>query len=163
MKHTWIYILVTALILGVVFMFGLHNEKDAEIDNRNDVMIMEEDVQDVSDNIMMVEDESRGDGGYMPYTSESVSAAAREGQVILFFRANWCPTCRAVDTDIRAHANDIPKGVTIFDVNYDAAHELKAQYGVTYQHTFVQIDAEGELVKKWNGSSTLAEVVAEIE
>jgi thioredoxin-related protein len=42
-------------------------------------------------------------------------------------------------------------------VNYNdtatdqAEKELAKKYGVTYQHTFVQIDAEGNEVTKWNG------------
>jgi hypothetical protein len=47
--------------------------------------------------------------------------------------------------------------VTIIRVNYndsdtDPAEEALAdEYGVTYQHTFVQIDENGNEVAKWNG------------
>ena len=29
--------------------------------------------------------------------------------------------------------------------------ELAQKYSITYQHTFVQIDAEGKEITKWNG------------
>ena len=45
----------------------------------------------------------------------------------------------------------IPEDVVIFRVDYDTEEELKEKYGVTYQHTFVVVDTEGEAVTKWNG------------
>jgi hypothetical protein len=35
--------------------------------------------------------------------------------------------------------------------DYDSNNELKKKYGVTYQHTFVQIDSNGNMITKWNG------------
>jgi thiol-disulfide isomerase/thioredoxin len=101
-------------------------------------------------------------GQYIPYSGDKV-ALAETGDVVLFFRASWCPTCRALDTDIKSHLKDIPKGVTILDVNYDDSTALKQKYGVTRQHTLVQVDAQGDLVAKWSGSPTLAETVTNIK
>jgi hypothetical protein len=36
-------------------------------------------------------------------------------------------------------------------VDYDNSKDLQKKYGVTYQHTFVQIDENGEALSKWNG------------
>jgi len=47
----------------------------------------------------------------------------------------------------------IPAGVTIVKVDYDTATDLKRRYGVTMQHTFVQVDGSGEAVKKWSGTT----------
>jgi hypothetical protein len=57
----------------------------------------------------------------------------------------------------------IPAGVTILEVNYDTATDLKQKYGVTTQHTLVQIDANGTLVSKMSGGNTLAIVTANIK
>lgn len=99
-------------------------------------------------------------GSYEAYSAEKL-ALAKEGDVVLFFRASWCPTCRALDADIKA--GTIPADVTILDVNYDTETALKQKYGVTTQHTLVQVDAEGNLIQKWQGSATLASVVAKIQ
>jgi thiol-disulfide isomerase/thioredoxin len=88
---------------------------------------------------------------------------AEHGKVVLFFRAAWCPSCRTVDADIRAHAASIPADVTILDVNYDTASELKKKYGVTYQHTFVQVDAQGNQITTWSASPTLADIVSRLK
>ena len=99
-------------------------------------------------------------GSYETYSADKL-AMANEGDVVLFFRASWCPTCRALDADIKTGA--IPAGVTILDVNYDTETALKQKYGVTSQHTLVQVDAQGTLIRKWQGSPTLVTVVANIQ
>ncbi len=47
--------------------------------------------------------------------------------------------------------------------DYDTERELKKKYGVTYQHTFVQVDAQGNQIKKWGGSNTLSAVLSQIQ
>ncbi len=101
-------------------------------------------------------------GSYIPYDASKL-AMANTGHVVLFFHASWCPTCRNLDTDIKANLSAIPANLTILDVDYDAAVELKKKYGVTYQHTFVQVDANGTQLKKWSGSPTLDALVGEVK
>lgn len=101
-------------------------------------------------------------GAYVAYAPERLADAAK-GKVVLFFRASWCPTCRALDKDIRANAAKIPAGVTILDVDYDTAVSLKQKYGVTTQHTLVQVDAQGNQIAKWGGSPSLSALVASIK
>ncbi len=115
---------------------------------------------------MKDEESMRGDsmmqkGTYETY-AESKLVLAERGDVVLFFRASWCPTCKALDSNIRSNISAIPGGLTILDVDYDASQALKQKYGVTYQHTFVQVDSKGNLIKKWSGSPTLAALVAEV-
>ncbi|MEK7569398.1 MAG: thioredoxin family protein [Patescibacteria group bacterium] len=100
-------------------------------------------------------------GSYEPYSPEKL-ARAESGDVVLFFRASWCPTCRALDANIRTNSGSIPGAVTVLDVDYDNSTELKQKYGVTYQHTLVQVDASGNLIAKWQGSPTLSDLVSKI-
>ena len=85
------------------------------------------------------------------------------GNVVLFFRASWCPKCRALDADINANIKNIPGNLTILNVDYDNSTELKKKYGVTYQHTLVQVDKSGAMIKKWAGSPTLADFIMEVK
>ena len=101
-------------------------------------------------------------GSYEDYSPDKLALAAN-GKVILFFKASWCPTCQAVDRDILAHVSTIPAGTHILKIDYDNSTELKKKYGVTYQHTFVQVDTSGTLLKKWSGSPTLASIINEIK
>ena len=102
-------------------------------------------------------------GSYEAYASEKVLLASATHDVVLFFKASWCPTCRAVDADIKANLGKIPSSLAILEVNYDNSTALKQKYGVTYQHTFVQVDKDGNLIKKWTGSPTLTSLVAEVK
>jgi thioredoxin 1 len=101
-------------------------------------------------------------GSYESYSADKL-ARADKGDVVLFFKASWCPSCKAVDADIKANLASIPKGLSILEVNYDTATELKTKYGVTYQHTFVQVDSKGAQIAKWSGSPTLAALTTKVQ
>ncbi len=125
--------------------------------------VMVKDTTEGNDEAMMEKDTMMTHGGtYEVFSPEKVTWA-QSGKVVLFFRAGWCPTCRVVDADIKNNLSSIPKNITILDVNYDTETALKAKYGVTYQHTFVQVDAEGKQIAKWSGSPTLAALVSEVK
>ncbi len=113
---------------------------------------------------MMKEDNTKmmKQGTYQNFSSDKL-ALAKTGKVILFFKAGWCPTCKGVDSDITSHLDQIPKNVNILVVDYDTSTDLNKKYGVTYQHTFVQVDSNGTMLKKWSGSPTLTELVKEIK
>lgn len=101
-------------------------------------------------------------GTYEAYAPEKLALAA-QSNVVLFFRALWCPTCRALDADIKAHLKDIPANLAILYVDYDNSTALKQKYGVTYQHTLVQVDKDGNLLSKWSGSPTLSALISNVK
>lgn len=127
---------------------------------------MEQAVTPVTGNEAMMKKEESAmmikGGQYMPYDASKL-AFAKDGDVVLFFRASWCPTCRALDTDIKAKLSEIPQSVLILDVDYDKYTDLKKQYGVTYQHTLVQVDASGNMITKWSGSADLGELLKQVK
>jgi len=101
-------------------------------------------------------------GSYEAYAPEKI-ARAETGDVVLFFHASWCPSCRVLGSDIEKNVASIPAGVTILKVDYDKEAELKKKYGVTYQHTLVQVAADGSMITKWSGGATLATVLEKIQ
>ena len=100
-------------------------------------------------------------GRYEAYAPSLLQRAKTE-KVVLFFYAPWCPTCRTVDTDIKNRLNDLPSDLSLLTVDYDSSTELKKKYGVTYQHTFVQVDETGNMLKKWSGGSTLQSILVQL-
>lgn len=98
-------------------------------------------------------------GSYEAYEPAKF-AYAENGTVVLFFHAAWCPTCRAANNNLAAAA--FPDGLTILKVDYDTSADLKRKYGITYQHTYVQVNAQGNLIKKWSRSTTLGEILSEV-
>lgn len=89
-------------------------------------------------------------------------AAFHAGDVVLFFNATWCPTCQEATRNLTADPTGLGKGVTVVSVDYDANTDLRQEYGVTYQHTFVLIDEDGTKRKAWSGSSTPQQIADEI-
>ncbi len=148
-KNIWI-------IIGIIILIVLGNGIYAYLNNKGGVMVEEKDVMMKGDEIsMMVEDDTMMKvGSYEEYAPEKIATASVTHDIVLFFRASWCPTCPAVDADIKANLSKIPSDLTILDVNYDNSASLKQKYGVTYQHTFVQVDSAGTEITKWNGGQT---------
>lgn len=173
----------TAIIIGVIVFVVIVGGVYASVNNKDDAMMAKEKMEQqvakdkamMEEEAMMKDDTTKTDnmmdggdtmmkaGSYEAYTLEKVMLASATHDVVLFFRASWCPTCRAVDADIKANLSKIPSSLAILDVNYDDSTALKQKYGVTYQHTFVQVDKDGNLIKKWSGSPTLSALVAEVK
>ena len=101
-------------------------------------------------------------GTFEDYSAGKLALAA-DGDVVLFFHADWCPSCRSLENDINANLSSIPNNVHILKVDFDSATELKRQYGVVRQHTLVQVDASGAEIQTLTGlTNTLEQVVAQI-
>ncbi len=134
-------------------------EDEKTVKEEDDAMIKKDD-----DDKMMKKDDAmvKSSDRYVEY-SKAAFDGAKNTRRVLFFYASWCPICKPADAAFQAKKAEIPSDVTVIRVNYndpqtDAEEKaLAAKYGVTYQHTYVQIDASGNVVTKWNGGA-LAEL-----
>lgn len=179
MNLSVVLLIIAVVVVGIgAYFFSqpqarspINTESRSEMEKANDQMMqkdtaMEADaMMEVNDEQMMEADDApmmvQTDGSYEAYAPEKL-ARAQEQNVVLFFRASWCPTCRALDADLKENRATLPSDLVILDVNYDTEAALKQKYGVTYQHTLVQVDAEGNLVKKWTGSMNVNALAAEV-
>ena len=95
---------------------------------------------------------------YISYADYQADKAAYDagGDVVLFFAASWCPTCQRADKNLKG--SGVPEGLTVVKTDYDSSSSLKKQYGVTVQHTFVQVAPSGEALAKFTGSDTAEEI-----
>lgn len=102
------------------------------------------------------DDKMMADARYVEYSKAALEKAASNRRV-LFFYASWCPTCRPADANFKENMSKIPEDVTLIRVNYNDPEtdqeekDLAKKYGITYQHTYVQIDGAGKEITKWNG------------
>lgn len=137
--------------LSAPFCFG-----NCDVSEEEAVFIQEVEQQEENDALPPVIG-----GSYELYTPEKVALA--EGKdIVIFFKASWCPSCRLLDAHIKANRDRIPENVRILEVDYDREDALKRAYGVTVQHTLVLVSADGDLRKKWTGGSTLESILTEI-
>jgi thiol-disulfide isomerase/thioredoxin len=152
---------------------SMMNKDMSETMTKDDMGMMKDDMKMMDHDGMMKDDMKMMDkgaeaemammkGSYEAYSPEKISRA-ESGDVVLFFHAAWCPSCRSLSKNIEENMTAIPDGVSILKVDYDKESDLKKKYEVTNQHTLVQVDANGNLIKKWSGSSKLMNLVAEIQ
>jgi thiol-disulfide isomerase/thioredoxin len=166
MNKTLLALIGGLVVIGVLFAYH-SGEKDMMMEKNTDTeQMMTEEAMDKdmieTEDTEVSKDSMMEPGTYQAYSPEKLMMA-EEGKVVLFFKASWCPTCRALDADLKAKAAMIPSDVTILEVNYDASTDLKKKYGVTNQHTLVQVDAEGDQITKWSGGLTLATVIEKLK
>ncbi len=165
-KYLWIGLVALVVIVGAVLAFNYssnskvaseQSSSEAMMEEKDDAMMDEDSMIKKDDDKMMSDDKMGSDdammkksGSYKDYSENAVSSEQQAGnKVVLFFHAPWCPFCRAADAAFKANPEKIPANVTVLKTDYDSNTELKTKYGVTTQHTFVQIDNSGNQVTKW--------------
>ena len=107
-------------------------------------------------------DQSKMESVYSDYSSAKFQAARNAGKIIfLEFASETCPICQAQEPQIKmafAELNN-PK-IVGFKVNYDTEKTMNQQYGVTYQHTHIILDENGNVLKKMTEPLSKDELLA---
>ena len=175
MKNSIIIAVVVVAIVGMgAYMLSRNSTKsesmmvkeDTTMESKTDDAMMQKDTDNMEKDDKMAKD-TMSDSRYVEYSKASFDKAGNNRRV-LYFYASWCPTCKPADADLEANKDRIPNDVTVIRVNYNDPEtdqeekELAKKYGITYQHTFVQIDSQGNEVTKWNGGKT-DELIAKIK
>lgn len=96
-------------------------------------------------------------------TYEADKETYHEGDVVLFLNASWCSTCARPLASLSENPEEIPEGLTVVSVDFDQETDLKKQYGITTQHTFVQINEDGTEVTRWSGSRDISDIASKVE
>lgn len=152
------FLIIGAIILGVLGISFYVSQEPADQQktrinsDKHPSTSSGQSMMDKDEHNKMMPDQTR----YVEYSKKSYDETAGKRRV-LFFYANWCPTCRPTDANFKENLTKIPEDVVVIRVNYNDTDtdreekDLAQKYGVTYQHTFVQIDKDGIEVTKWNG------------
>jgi thiol-disulfide isomerase/thioredoxin len=156
MSKTGLFI-VGGIVIVVAVMLGtsLTGNKETEVQVQNQPVPVTE--------AQVINNESVS--WYTDYSDGVVAEAAVSGKrAIIFFHAGWCPTCLAASRDFEAHRDQIPSDVVIVKADYDTETDLKKKYGVVMQDTFVQVDAEGNVLATWNsGGEGIKTLLANVQ
>lgn len=98
---------------------------------------------------------------YVAYSSDAAAKASAERRpIVLYFWASWCPICRADEPIIKERIEASGMPIAGFRVNFDTEKELKAKYGVPYQHTTVILFPDGTESERFTGPVDEATFVA---
>ncbi len=82
---------------------------------------------------------------YIDYSPEKRTSYEGSKPFVIFFHASWCPTCVAIERELKDELAGYPDGVLIMQANFDIETALKEEFGVTRQYWFVVFDAAGEV------------------
>jgi thiol-disulfide isomerase/thioredoxin len=136
------------------------SEKGNSFQRSSSSTVLKDDINEDQSDVNQLSDEKEvvfvSDTNYLNF-SKSVLTQTQNTRRVLFFYANWCPTCKAAEENIKSNLGKLPQDVTIIRVNYndtdtdDDEKDLAKKYSITYQHTFVQIDSQENEITKWNG------------
>lgn len=164
MKKSILSIIATGAVLLLGGTYVASTSKDSPGNNESSASIQAESSE--SENTLndenKVDNSKAAELSYVITTSAELSGITNEKRV-LFFHASWCPTCKVLDNDISLSVSQIPAGLTIARVDFDNETDLRKKYGVTLQHTLVQIDAAGNEIAMWSGSRDLADLLAKVK
>jgi len=95
------------------------------------------------------------------YNNYSADLLRNDKINILNFSASWCPNCKKLNENLLN--SEIPENINILKVDFDNSQKLKEKYWVTKQTTLVQVDWDWNEIKKWSLSSTLEDILSQID
>jgi len=147
------------IIIVIVAVLGIGGYMLSQKPSQSDSVMKDETPVQKEETMMEKTDETGNNSRYIEYSKE-ILANSTGSRRVLFFYASWCSTCRPADANFRENIDKIPDDVTLIRVNYSDPEtdqdekDLAKKYGITYQHTFVQIDSTEKEITKWNGGQT---------
>lgn len=97
-------------------------------------------------------------------------ALAQKMVLALYFTANWCPICREQEPinvsamrSLEGDSQILAMRIHILDSETTKeTEELARKYGVSYQHTFVILDRNGEVSYQYTGPLSESELKEKI-
>lgn len=155
-KSLIVLIVVASLVLGGGGLF-IVSQRSSTTEVAKEAVEKKNNSTPGSEQNKMVENDSVS--RYLEY-SDSALDETKNKRRVLYFYASWCPTCRPTDADLKANESKIPEDTVVIRVNYNdpdtdsQEKDLAKKYGITYQHTFVQIDAQGKEIARWSSGQT---------
>lgn len=90
-------------------------------------------------------------GSYEELNAGALENALGKQNIVLFFYADWCPSCVATDNEIKERITELPADTIIFKTNYDQEVKLREKFQITAQHSIVIIDKNNALQFKQTG------------
>ena len=89
-------------------------------------------------------------------------AISQEVALVLFFTSEECADCSSLEDNIIENLNAIPPSIFILKTEMEKHTEFVEEYAPIAPHTLIQISRDGEELRRWEGSTSLQEILANI-
>lgn len=154
-----IAIVAVVLALGGVVYYANQSQVDEDKMAEEKAMVEKKDDEMLKDEAMMVKYTGTVLAGesapLLDFTKADYDAAVKSDKlVVLYFYANWCPTCKAEFPVMQKVFNELSIDKVIgFRVNYNDndtdsnEKSIASQFGVAYQHTKVFVKNDERILK----------------
>lgn len=96
---------------------------------------------------------------YKEYSTELIKNNSSKN-IVLFFHANWCSTCQAFEKKVLSEK--IPEDILILKIDFDTENELRKKYNILTQTSFVLIDSNWNLLKRWIWSKWIEDIIKQV-
>jgi hypothetical protein len=105
---------------------------------------------------------------YLTYTTENfdsakAAVATSGGRLLLYFHVDWSSVCVELDQDIAASVHDLPGDLIILRADFEEDTALRQAYDVQHEHTFVQVDSQGNKLTAWLASSNAGDIPSHLK
>jgi thiol:disulfide interchange protein len=169
LKLVIVIVFVLLLAGGGYLLLGKKGVEDGDINTTSGGEIVSD--NNSTGNEQMANQESDYPTNYRDYSADELEKAKSEGKVVmLYFTANWCPTCKAQEPiNVEAFKElENDEDIVIFKIHIldsettDETEKLAREYGIRLQHTFVIINPDGEVVFTHTGPLVKEDLVKEL-
>jgi len=155
-------VLVAVILIGALFYFQFQKSK-LEINRAKET------VTEKKEGVMESKILAQKNSSYSEFSQSKYEKAVKDGKIVyLEFYANWCPICRAQETDLIEGFNKLTReDVAGFRVNFkdDQTDEdekaLATKYKIPYQHHKIVLKS-GEVVidsaETWDSETLVSEL-----
>lgn len=133
------------------------NDEDTLSNEENSAQEIEESDSNIDQDITLEENTSPG-----TYADFATSKLEADKVNVIFFATGWCPTCQTLDKNISQNISTLPGNINILKADFDNSNDLRNRYDVRFQHTLVQVDGDGNEIKKWTGGSDIEDILSQI-
>lgn len=140
--------IVSGIILGTLAISSC-TEKEAP-----QVYIEEQEISHTVDTEVKAQTEEFNQYNYVPYSAEKITNATRLN--VLFFNDIDSESIKELKANLQQ--SKIHDWLVMYEIDFNSDSPLKEKYWVTAAHTFVQIDNEGNAIRKWENSKSIEEM-----
>ncbi len=152
-----IIVLIALVVVGYFFINDNNNDESLSTNSQSSTAsVAESETTSPSspENLESAEN-NKAQGEYITVAEyESNSEKYTNSKKVYFFHASWCPICKSIEKDFKSDLSQIPENTVIIEADFDKETQLRKDFGVTTQYTFVQFNDNGSQIAKWSATST---------